>query len=178
MDWERTMRGARYHEAGHAVAAHHHGYTVRAVMATDEEWGTNWSRPAFGGPADDWRDACVTLAGQFADHVAAWGEVRPEPWEEFLSDAETVREMVEEYGDEDARDDHLEILEHLEEMASYSGDSLETCYLEVVQDTRTLISEHWAEIEAVAHALDQTGILDGPTFTRTMESLVRESADE
>ncbi len=84
MDWERSMRGARYHEAGHAVAAYHHGYAVTSVIATDEEWGTNWRRPAFGGPADAWQDACVTLAGQFADHVAAWGEMRPESWEEFL----------------------------------------------------------------------------------------------
>jgi hypothetical protein len=170
------MRGARYHEAGHAVAAYHHGYTVTAVIATDKEWGTNWSRPAFGGPADAWRDACVTLAGQFADHVAAWGEMRPEPWEEFLRDAETVREMVEEDGDEDARDDHLKILEHLEEMASYPpGDSLEACYLWVVEDTRNLVSEHYVEIEAVAQALELSGILDGPAFARTMESLLRES---
>jgi len=109
--------------------------------------------------------------------VAACGEVRPEPWEEFLRDAETVRELVE-YGDEDARDDHLEILEHLEEMGYFSGDSLEACYLEVVADARKLISEHWAEIDAVAHALEQTGVLDGPAFARTMESLVREGADE
>jgi hypothetical protein len=177
MDWERSMRCARYHEAGHAVAAYHHGYTVKTVIVTDDDWGINWRRPAIGGWAEAWRDACVTLAGQFADHVAAWGEMRPEPWEEFLRDAETVREMVE-YGDEDARDDHLAILEHLEEMASYWGDSLETCYLEVVGDTRKLISEHWAEIEAVAHALEQTGILDGPTFERTIEPLVRESIPE
>ena len=177
MDWKRSMRGARYHEAGHAVAAYHHGYTITAVVATDEEWGTNWRRPDLGGPVDAWRDACVTLAGQFADHVAAWGEMRPEPWEEFVGDAETVREMVE-YGDEDARDDHLAILEHLEEMASYSGDSLEACYLEVVEDTRKLVSEHWAEIEAVARALERTGILDGPAFTRTMEPLVRGGVEE
>ena len=103
--------------------------------------------------------------------------MRPEPWEEFLREAETARELVE-YGDEDARDDHLEILEHLEEMAYYWDDSLEVCYLEIVEDARKLVSEHWAEIEAVAHALEETGVLDGPTFAQTMEALVRESADE
>jgi hypothetical protein len=104
--------------------------------------------------------------------------MRPEPWEEFLRDAEIAREMVEVEGDEDARDDHLAILEHLEEMASYWSDSLEACYLEVVEDTRKLISEHWAEIEAVAQALEQTGILDRPAFERTIEPLVRENAAE
>jgi len=170
MDWEWTMRGARYHEAGHAVAAHHHGYTIKSVMATDEEWGTNWSRPTFGGPTEVWRDACVTLAGQLADHVAAWGEMRPEPWGEFLAEAETMRELVEDYGDEDAREDHVALLEYLEEMASYPpGEGLEACYREVVEDTRRLLLEHWTEVEAVARALEPTGALDGPAFVRVVE---------
>ncbi len=99
MNWERSMRGARYHEAGHAVAAYHQGWNITSVTATAEEWRTNWRRAAFGGPADAWREACVTLAGQLADDVAvaAWGEMHPEPWEEFLEVAETVREMVEVY---------------------------------------------------------------------------------
>jgi hypothetical protein len=170
LEWEKSMKGARYHEAGHAVAAYHNGYTIRSVTATADEWCTNWSRPAFGGPADAWRSACVALAGQLADHVAAWGEMRPEPWEEFLGDAEVARELVEE-GDEDARDDHLALLEILEEMASYSswGDTLEACYREVVEDTRRLLSEYWSEVEAVARALEPTGTLDGMAFERAVQ---------
>jgi hypothetical protein len=169
MDWERSMRGARYHETGHAVAAYYNGYTLRSVTATDEGWGTNWSRPAFGGPADAWRDACVTLAGQLADHVAAWGEMRPESWDEFLQDAETARGMVEQ-GEEDARDDHLGVLENLEKMAEdpYETRGLETLYREVVGDTRRLLAEHWPEVEAVARALEGTGTLDGPAVVRVI----------
>ena len=126
------MRGARYHEAGHAVAAYHNGYTIKSVTATADEWSTNWGRPPYDGPADAWRNACVTLAGQLADRVAAWGEMRPEPWEEFLADAEEVRELVE-AGDEDERDDHLAILEHLEDLSYSWDDSLEECYREVVK---------------------------------------------
>jgi hypothetical protein len=77
------MRGARYHEAGHTVAAHHNGYTINSITATADEWRTYWSRRPYGGPVDAWRDACVTLAGQLADQVVHWGEMRPEPWEEF-----------------------------------------------------------------------------------------------
>jgi hypothetical protein len=168
MDWERTMRGARYHEAGHAVAAYHNGYRIMGVTATNEEWGTNWRRAAFGGPADAWRAACVTLAGQLADHVAAWGEMRPEPWEEFLQGAETVREMVE-AGEEDMRDDHLDLLEHLEEMASYlPGEGLEAYYQEVVGNTRRLLAKHWPEVEAVVRALEETDTLDGPAVVRAI----------
>lgn len=68
------------------------------------------------GPADAWREAYVTLADQLADDVAAWGEMHPEPWEVFLEVAETVREMVEVYGEEDDQadqGDHLVLLEYL-----------------------------------------------------------------
>jgi hypothetical protein len=170
LEWKKSMKGARYHEAGHAVAAYHHGYTIKSVTATADEWCTNWSRPAFGGRADAWRNACVTLAGQLADHVAAWREMRPEPWEVFLADAEVVRELVEE-GEEDARDDHLALLEILEEMVAYYswGDNLEACYRTVVEDTRGLLSEYWSEVEAVARALEPTGTLDGAAFERVVQ---------
>jgi hypothetical protein len=171
MNRERSMRGARYHEAGHAVAAYRHGYTITGVQATDEVWRTDYSRPPFGGYADAWREACITLAGQFADHVAAWGEMRPEPWVEFMEHAQNVREMVEDYGEEDARDDHLYILEYLEEMASYpSGGSLEACYRDVVEDTRQLLWDHWSEIEAVVCALEQTGTLDGAEVVQAIKT--------
>jgi hypothetical protein len=170
LDWERSMRGARYHEAGHAVAAHHHGYTIESVTATAEEWGTNWRRPTFGGAAEAWREACVTLAGQLADHVAAWEEMRPEPWEEFLENAQAALILVDE-GEEDARDDHFDLLRHLEEMASFPpGDSLEVCYGEVVEDTRRLLLEHWPEVESVARALEETGSLDGAAFLQALEA--------
>jgi len=89
------------------------------VVATGEEWKTNWRFYDFGGYAEVWRAACVTLAGQFADHVAAWGEMRP--------------------------GDHLDLLGYLEEMAyrDYLGnDGLETCYREVVADTAEQLSEN------------------------------------
>ena len=95
------------------------------------------------GPSPLWR-TCGCLegrlryhAGQLADHVAAWGEMRPEPWEEFVADAEAARELVEQ-GDEDARDDHLALLEHLEDLSYSWRISLEACYREVVEDTRRL----------------------------------------
>jgi hypothetical protein len=96
--------------------------------------------------------------------------MRPEPWEEFLGEAEAARELVE-AGDEDERGDHLALLEHLEEMASYSswGDSLEECYLVVVKDTRWLLSEYWSEVEAVARALEPTGTLDAAAFLRAVQ---------
>lgn len=110
------------------------------------------------------------MAGQLADHVAAWGEMRPELWGEFLEAAEFVRDEVE-GGDEDARDDHLDLLEHLEGMAAdpHEDRGLEACYLEVVEDTRRLLSEHWAEVEAVARALEETGTLDWDGFARAVE---------
>jgi hypothetical protein len=81
-----------------------------------------------------------------------------------------ARELVED-GDEDARDDHLWLLEILEEMVAYHswGDTLEACYRQVVEDTRRLLSEYWSEVEAVARALEPTGTLDGAGFKRAVQ---------
>jgi len=43
-------------------------------------------------------------------------------------------------------------------------------------DTRKLVSEHWAEIEAVARALEEkNGTLDGPEVVRIIEQANRAS---
>lgn len=170
MDWERSMRGARYHEAGHAVAAYRSGWEVTGITTTDDEWGLNFRRPAFGGPSLAWMLARLTLAGQLADQRASWGEMRPEPWAEFLDSAEFVRDEVDS-GDEAARDDHLDLLEELEQITAdpYERRGLEACYLAAVEEAAGFVSEHWAEIEAVALALEQTGTLDGPTVVRAIE---------
>jgi hypothetical protein len=164
VDLEKIMEGARYHEAGHAVAAYYNGFTVTGVTATPEETITNWRCPYPSTWADSWRRACVTMAGQLADQQASWGEIRPESWEEFRQAAEDALEAFD-YGDEDALDDHVEILEDLERMSDEPGES----YRSVVRDARALVSEHWGEIAAVARGLERTGHLDGPEFVRIME---------
>jgi hypothetical protein len=117
------------------------------------------------------------MAGQLADQRASWGELRPESWEKFREEAEVVRELVEIEGDDEARGDHLDLLEHLEEMASDPGEgSLEDCYREVVENASRLVSEHWPEIEAVASSLEQCGTLSGKGATEIIERVVRESA--
>ncbi len=57
MDWDKTMKGALYHEAGHAVTAYYSGYTVTGIIATDEDWITSFRLPNFGGWAELWRAA-------------------------------------------------------------------------------------------------------------------------
>ena len=91
---EEIMRGTRYHEAGHAVAAYHHGCLITCVTVTDEERKTYFRRPIFDGWADSWREACVTMAGLLADQCAMWGEMRPAPWAEFLAEAEAELEVL------------------------------------------------------------------------------------
>jgi hypothetical protein len=105
MDWAKKMKGARYHEAAHAVAAYHNGYKITGIIATDDEWITNYRGPVFGGWAESWREACVTMAGQLADQRASWGEMRPQPWAEFLAEAEEEREQ-QEWGDLEDLSDH------------------------------------------------------------------------
>ncbi len=163
---EAMTRGARFHEAGHAVAACYHGMKITGVIATDEEWVTNYRRPVYGGWAEAWREAVITLAGQFADQRASWGEIRPEGFEEFPTDAQV--ELEEEW----IAGDHADLLEALEKMASYpySG-GLNESYDTVVEDARGLVHEHWAEIEAVAVALEENGgYLDGEEVVRLMEA--------
>jgi len=162
------MRGARYHEAAHAVAAYHHGWRINSVIVTDEDWTTNFSHPAFGG-AEYWREACVTLAGWYADQREGWGEIRPETWWEFLRGALEERRLRDE-GDEFACGDRDQLLDALEGMAaSYPYAPREKCYRQVVEDTRELVSEHWSQIEAVARALECSGTLDGAEVVRLIE---------
>lgn len=169
MDRASIMRGARYHEAGHAVAAFHNGFTVTSVIVTDNIWIANHRRRVFGGWSESWREACVTLAGQFADQRASWGEIRPESWEAFSCEAESALEMAQD-DEEFARCDHVQLLQQLEEMAAdLHGDPLEDSYHEVVEDTLRLVSDHWHEIEALARALEQNGTLDGAEVVRTIK---------
>src|SRR5215212_1248219 len=119
---EEIMRGTRYHEAGHAVAAYHHGFPITSVSVTDAECITNYRtkypNSEFRGWADLWREACVTMVGPLADQRAMWGEMRPEPWAEFLAflgDAEMVLE-AEVYDDDLPPDDHSTLLQLLQQM--------------------------------------------------------------
>jgi hypothetical protein len=106
---EEIMRVTRYHEAGHAVAAYHHGYLITGVTVSDEVCKTYFRRPIFDGWADSWREACVTMAGSLADQCAMWGEMRPVLWAEFLAEAEAELEVVED-GEDWLRGDHSDLL--------------------------------------------------------------------
>ena len=172
-DWAEVMRGTRYHEAGHAVAACYHGYSITRVTATDDEWMTNYRRPPFDGWADSWRVACVTMAGQLADQRASWGDMRSEPWAEFLANAEAELELVDE-GEDWLRGDHCELLQLLRQMSGDPmGDKIEKSYQIVVEDSGRLVTDHWAEIEAVARGLEQKGTLDGPEVMLIIEQASR-----
>jgi hypothetical protein len=171
------MRGTRYHEAGHAVAAYHHGYPITGVTVTDAEWITNYRTPypssELGGWAELWREACITLAGLLADQRAMWGEIRPETWVEFLAKAEAQLELVEE-GEDWLRGDHSDLLQILRRMSADRVDrELEESYRIVVEDSRRLVTDHWTQIEAVAYALEQKGNLEGLELTSIIEQASR-----
>jgi len=171
--WTEIMRGTRYHEAGHAVAAYYHGYAITRVIATDEQWITYYRRPAFGGWADSWREACIIMAGQLADQRASWGKMRPEPWADFLENAEAALEALD-YGEEWMRCDHTDLLQLLRQMGEVQlGTEPAASYRIVVEDSQQLVSDHWTEIEAVARALEQKSTLDGPEVVLIIERASR-----
>ena len=159
-DWAQLMRGTRYHEAGHAVAAYYHGYTVTCVAATDKGWMAYYRPLRLGGWSELWREACVTMAGPLSDQRASWGEIRPQPWAEFLTEAEAALEEID-YNDE-MRSDDADLLQLIRQM----GDDPQESYWIVVEDAQQLVSDHWTEIEAVALALEQNNILDGQEFVQ------------
>jgi hypothetical protein len=101
--------------------------------------------------------------------------MRPESWEEFRAEAEAARELWE--YDEGERDDHLDLLEHLEAMAAdpLAGD-IEKCYRDVVEDSYRLVAEHWAEVETLASALENSGTLSGEAAVEIIEMTAREKA--
>jgi hypothetical protein len=172
-DWEEVMRGTRYHEAGHAIAAYYHGYSITRVITTDDEWITYYRRTPGDGWADSWREACVIMAGQLADQRACWGEMRPEPWAKFLAEAETELELVGD-GEDWLRGDYSDLLQLLRQMGNDPmGDGPEDSYRIVVEDSQQLVSGHWTEIEAVARALEQKSTLDGPEVVLIIERASR-----
>jgi hypothetical protein len=168
---EEIMRGTRYHEAGHAVAVYYHGYLITGVSVSDGTFITNYRAKALDGWTDQWRVACITMAGMLADQRAMWGEMSPEPWATFLADAEeAVEAEAEFYGDDVPRDDRSVLLHLFGQMADDPvGDDPAESYRIVVEDSRQLVTDHWTEIEAVARALEQKGTLDGPEVTRIIE---------
>jgi hypothetical protein len=162
---EEIMRITRYHEAGHAVAAYHYGYPITGVSVTDAECITNYRTmypsPELGGWAELWREACITMAGLLADQRAMGEEIRAEPWVEFLAKAEAELEVVED-GEEWLRGDHTNLLQLLRQMSTdRMGPEPEGAYRIVEEDSRQLVTDHWAEIEAVARALEQKSTLEG-----------------
>ena len=175
---EEIIRGTRYHEAGHAVASYHHGFSLTRVRVTDAEcitsYRTKHPNSEFRGWTDLWREACVTMAGPLADQRALWGEMRPEPWTEFLAEAEQELESVED-GEEWLRSDHSDLLQLLRRMG---GDPTmdagpEESYRIVLEDSRALVNEFWAEIEAVARALEEKDTLGGPEVVRSIEQTTK-----
>jgi hypothetical protein len=146
------------------------------VTATDEVQLALYRCPLPRTHADFWREACIILSGKFAEHMALWGEVRPQPWEEFLSDAELIREDPGAYEDLGNCDD-VQLLEALEGMyaTQYLGKyDLEGLYDQTVEEVRVMVSEDWSEIEAVASALESTGHLDGPEVEEIIEGAHQE----
>jgi hypothetical protein len=169
--WEIDRMASRYREAGHAVIAYReHWYTIKSVTATDEVQLALYGSPFPSTFADFWREASIILSGKFAEHIAVWGEVLPQPWEEFLSDVEPIREDEGLY-DDMANIDDMQLLEAVEGMyATQLGkDDLEDLYDNLVEETRVMVSEDWSEIEAVACALESTGYLDGPEVVKIIK---------
>jgi hypothetical protein len=172
------MRGTRYHEAGHDVAAYHHGYLITGVTVTDTEcvatYRSPYPSPEFGGWGELWREACITMAGLLADQRAMWGEMRPEPCANFLADAkEAVESEAELHVDDLPPDDHSTLLRLLRQMGDGSmGDDPAKYYRLVVESSGQLVSDHWTEIDAVARALEQNAMLDGPEVVRIIERTV------
>jgi ATP-dependent Zn protease len=174
---EEIMRGTRYHEAGHAVAAYHHGYPITGVTVTDAECIVSYRTPNPGSEfyswVDLWREACITMAGLLADQRAMFGEMRPESWADFLANAEAELEVVEE-GEEWLRGDHSDLLQLLQQMSADPKETKrEELYRIVVEDSQQLVSDHWTEIEAVARALEQKSTLEGSGVILIIEQASR-----
>ena len=95
------------------------------------------------------------------------------PWAEFLAEAEAELEVVEE-GEDWLRGDHSDLLRLLRQMsADWTGREPEESYQIVVEDSQQLVMDHWTEIEALAHALEQKSTLEGPEVIRIIEQAIR-----
>ena len=174
---EELMRIIRYHEAGHAIAAYHHGCLITRVSVTDAEYITDYRSPAFGGWVELWGEACITMAGILAEQLAMYGEVSPEePWADilaFLGDEEEALE-AEVYYHDLLDDDHSTLVRLLQQMGNDPmGDDPAEYYRIVVMDSRQLVTDHWTEIDAVARALEQKHTLDGQEVVRIIERTMR-----
>jgi hypothetical protein len=172
---EEIMRGTRYHEAGHAVAAHYHWYDLTRVIATYEEARIEYLCSEPGGYFDSWRRACITMAGPLAGQRALCGEMSTEPWDIFLWNAEDDLELVEIGFDPLDGSDDSKLLQWLYKMGEDPdfGAEPEESYWIVVRDCRRLVASQWPAIEAVARALEEHDTLDGPEAVRIINQTSR-----
>ena len=161
MSYVDQWRATCFHEAAHAVfALKVCGFYVSYVSA--EEFYTAVRGTAFEGWAEYWRRAMYTLAGSFAEQLEAWGEVRPEFWEDVLEAAEFESEEPEE-----RRGDHFHLVEQITNM----GGDLKENYEIVVQDTEEELYRLWPQITAVAERLLEVGRLEGEECVRLIDAV-------
>lgn len=164
-DITKDIRGTRYHEAGHAVTDQ--GGRTEYLHPEPDGWANGW--------ADAWREACITMAGPLAGQRAVWGEMRPESWDEFLWEAEERLQLIESGFDWLRGTDHCELLPLLYQMGDdpEMGAEPEESYRIVVEHSGQLVTRLWAEIEAVARALEEYNTLDGTEVVRIIEQTTR-----
>jgi hypothetical protein len=101
--------------------------------------------------------------------------MRPQSWDEFLWEAEERLQLIESGFDWLRGTDHCELLPLLYQMGDdpEMGAEPEVSYRIVVEHSGQLVTRLWAEIEAVARALEEYGTLDGTEVVRIIEQTIR-----
>lgn len=171
LDTETIRTGTCYHEAAHAVFDHHNGFITRRVYVTERlEAMCVTAVPVEPYPWQAFALACGLLAGEYAVHRRRGWSPRTLPFEEFVAEAEELRDLRE-WGDPEGEGDIgrcLEMLRIAETLGIYG--SLEDCYRMACESAVRNVEVWWEEIVAVAERLKETGYLDGAEVALTIES--------
>jgi hypothetical protein len=150
----------RFHEAAHAVYADHIGIPVGRLWAGDRArpsdadpavlGGCGYSRwPTARPPEDDFRFACLHMAGSYGAWRKAKGETMPRvPFETFVAAAESWPDR--EIG---------RALDSLRRTAEGGGGEVEDVYEAMCLEVARWVALSWLEIGAVAARLRERGCL-------------------
>ena len=163
------LKGASFHEAGHAVVSHvldGRAFTLVTIVPTDECKG----RVQYE-PMPEWFQPDVDLS----------------PEAEALIRTEVITFFAGSFaqgpidGDTEAEDSSWGDFIKAHNLASYatgSNDDLETYLKECEQEAERLVKNHWSAIEALAFALLAKGTLTGDEARAIIDSSPVKLAEE
>jgi hypothetical protein len=168
---EERRPGTCHHESAHAVFAYYAGAPIRYVTVGEKSEAMSCVGYTRGDPFTTAMAVAVVLAGRYAEELAVTGSEREhvpfEKLQELFSEDVQTGEPPEGF-----ENDELQVLDML--MKSMGRAKMEGVYGLACVFAVQNVKGWWAEIDALAARLKNTGRLEGAEVERVIQSVSEE----